>query len=245
MDRHVRILFIEDSDSDLQLMVRILKKAGCEVSFRQAENRGEMLAELQRQDVDLVISDYNLPGFSGAEALRLLRDIKPELPFIAVSSTFNEQACARMKEAGASECLVKSSLFAQLAVRVTRLMGWPLLPDPQDCDESAFESCRAVFDAQEFEQYLYQVMNTARTSLEEMERLYDQQELAAMAYIAHRIKSPCSNIGARALARALGELEAAAGQGRTQRMTDLLLEAWSKLDEFQGFLNWRRDGAGG
>lgn len=239
MARPLNILFVEDSASDLQLMVRIIRKAGIEVSFEQAESQSEMLDALSRGSWDLVISDCNLPGFSGSEALQTLRSINSAMPFLAVSSTLDERVCASMMEAGASSCLVKNSLFSQLIANLYWLMDWPAVPEPGDWDANAFDSCQAVFGEAEFTEYIARVMDSARSTLKELERLYERENLASMVDISHRLKSPCANIGAQALARVMGEVETAGAGGRIAALPALLSEAWTKYAEFLHFLKER------
>src|SRR5512133_2306669 len=114
------VLIVEDSESDTQLILRLLKKAGYEVVAERVETAEQMRAALEKQqDWDIVISDYNMPQFSGPAALDLIKEKQPHLPFIVVSGTIGEENAVAMMKAGAHDYLIKGNL-ARLAPAVKR-----------------------------------------------------------------------------------------------------------------------------
>jgi diguanylate cyclase (GGDEF)-like protein/PAS domain S-box-containing protein len=113
------ILMVEDSESDAQLIVRLLKKAGYEISFEQVQTAEQMRAALEERTWDVVISDYNLPQFDGRAALELLKETGQDIPFIIVSGVIGEESAVAMMKAGAHDYLMKSNL-ARLVPAVAR-----------------------------------------------------------------------------------------------------------------------------
>ena len=113
------VLIVEDSESDAQLIVRLLKKADYEINFEQVETAAQMRAALEKQVWDVVISDYSLPQFSGKAALILLQEMGLDIPFIVVSGTIGEETAVDMMKAGAHDYLMKGNL-ARLAPAVKR-----------------------------------------------------------------------------------------------------------------------------
>jgi signal transduction histidine kinase len=111
--RRLHVLHLEDSDLDHELTIAHLKRAGLDVRARRVESRAEFERELHG-DWDLVLSDYNLPGFSGLQALELLRASGRELPFILVSGEIGEDTAVEAMRNGASDYLLKNNL-ARLA----------------------------------------------------------------------------------------------------------------------------------
>jgi signal transduction histidine kinase len=112
--RHrLRVLHLEDSDLDHELALAHLARAGLQVDARRIESRGEFEAELG-SDWDLILSDYNLPGFSGLQALDLLRASGRLWPFILVSGEIGEDTAVEAMRNGASDYLLKNNL-ARLA----------------------------------------------------------------------------------------------------------------------------------
>ena len=108
--KRVRILVIEDSPADAELLIRELKSGGYEVAATRVETADAMRLALQTETWDVVISDYSLPRFSAPEALMVLRDTGRDLPFIIVSGTIGEEAAVESLRAGACDFLIKGRL---------------------------------------------------------------------------------------------------------------------------------------
>ena len=115
----VRVLLVEDSDDDALLVIRRLRKAGIAVDQRRVETADAMSAALQSQLPDIIISDNNMPNFSAAEALHILRETSLDVPFIVVSGEIGEEAAATLMRAGAADFVLKGSL-ARLPPAVDR-----------------------------------------------------------------------------------------------------------------------------
>jgi len=107
--RRLRILHLEDSDMDHQLVLVHLRRGGIEATMHRVDTENAFLAALG-QSWDAVLSDYNLPGFSGLIALELLRDRDTLLPFILVSGEIGEDTAVEAMRNGASDYLLKSNL---------------------------------------------------------------------------------------------------------------------------------------
>jgi diguanylate cyclase (GGDEF)-like protein/PAS domain S-box-containing protein len=116
------VLIVEDSESDAQLIVRLLRKAGYEVVSEQIETAEQMRSALEKQPWDVVISDYSLPQFDGSAALELLKEKQHDVPFIVVSGAIGEETAVAMMKAGAHDYLMKGNL-ARLAPAVARELG--------------------------------------------------------------------------------------------------------------------------
>ncbi len=122
MDIPLAVLIVEDSESDAQLIVRLLKKAGYVLVYEQVETAEQMRAALEKRTWDIVISDYKLPQFDGRAALDLLKETRLDIPFIVVSGTIGEERAVAMMKAGAHDYLMKGNL-ARLAPTVARELG--------------------------------------------------------------------------------------------------------------------------
>ncbi len=114
--RPLRVLHLEDSELDHELALVHLQRAGLELQCLRVESRAEFEAALG-QSWDLILSDYNLPGFSGLEALHLLQASGHEWPFIIVSGEIGEETAVAAMRSGASDYLLKNNL-ARLAPAV-------------------------------------------------------------------------------------------------------------------------------
>jgi len=113
------ILIVEDSESDAELIVRRLQKAGYDVSYERVETADQMRAALEQQVWNIVIADYRLPQFDAPAALKLLQATGLDIPFIVVSGTIGEETAVAMMRAGAHDYLMKNNL-ARLAPTVER-----------------------------------------------------------------------------------------------------------------------------
>ena len=107
---NLHVLLVEDSADDAALIKHELRHAGLVFAMRQVDNAEDMSAALVEQNWDLVISDYNLPGFSGTEALQILHAHSPDVPLIVVSGCIGEEAAVALMKAGAEDCIMKASL---------------------------------------------------------------------------------------------------------------------------------------
>jgi signal transduction histidine kinase len=105
----IRVLFIEDSDDDTLLQVRLLKQASYDVVFERVED-SDSLAKMLDRTWDLIISDHSMPHFNGTEALRMVRERGLDVPFIFVSGTIGEDAAVAALKVGAQDYLMKTNL---------------------------------------------------------------------------------------------------------------------------------------
>ncbi len=105
----LRVLHLEDSVADHELMLAHLRRGGIEVRSLRVDSEAAFLAALQ-QHWDIVLSDFNLPGFSGLLALDLLRASGRDIPFILVSGEIGEDTAVEAMRNGASDYLLKNNL---------------------------------------------------------------------------------------------------------------------------------------
>ena len=107
MNPPLRILHLEDDPADSLLVRDQLVHAGLVVEIVNLDRRADFIKALAEGNWDLVLSDYHLPDFNGMEALKLVREKFPCLPFILMSGTIGEQAAIESLKAGATDYLLK------------------------------------------------------------------------------------------------------------------------------------------
>jgi signal transduction histidine kinase len=111
----LRVLFVEDEENDMDLVIREIRRSGYEPATRRVETASDMRAALDNEVWDVVISDYSMPAFSGPKAFALLRQLNLDLPFIIVSGTVGEDVAVDAMRAGVHDFLLKGQLHRLVA----------------------------------------------------------------------------------------------------------------------------------
>jgi len=119
MSRPLRVLLVEDVEDDALLVLRMLQAGNFKVEHKRVDTPEAMTAALADGPWDLVISDYQMPKFSGGAALALLQKSGLDVPFIVVSGIIGEEIAVGMMRAGAHDYLMKGHL-ARLVPAVER-----------------------------------------------------------------------------------------------------------------------------
>jgi len=105
----IRVLLVEDRATDAEIVMRELRRAGFELAWTRVETEPAYQAQLHG-GIDLVLSDYALPHFSGLRALELLKERGLEIPFVIVSGTIGEETAVAAMKLGATDYLLKDRL---------------------------------------------------------------------------------------------------------------------------------------
>jgi signal transduction histidine kinase len=164
--RELRILHLEDSELDHELTLAHLARGGLRCTARRVDSEVEFLAALA-EDWDAIISDYNLPGFSGLVALDLLKAAGRDIPFVLVSGEIGEDTAVEAMRNGASDYLLKNNL--------ARLV--PAMLHAIEATETREARERADRELGESQQRLRELAQHLQTSIE--------QERAAIAREIH------------------------------------------------------------
>jgi signal transduction histidine kinase len=106
----LRVLLIEDSEADAELLLRELERGGYAVTASRVATAEALRAACQSADWDIALSDYHLPAFSAPAALAILHEAAPDIPFIVVSGTIGEETAVAVLKAGACDFVSKGRL---------------------------------------------------------------------------------------------------------------------------------------
>jgi len=106
----LRVLMIEDSKNDCELIIRHLKRCGFTPRVRRVFDRTEMRRALDQDAWDIIITDNQLPTFSGAEALALVRELGLNIPTLCVTGSADPVRIAEVLDAGACAIVSKDDL---------------------------------------------------------------------------------------------------------------------------------------
>jgi diguanylate cyclase (GGDEF)-like protein/PAS domain S-box-containing protein len=108
--RIVRILFVDDKESDVELCLQELKRMDFAVSSDWVQTPGEFGKRLRTQSYDVIVCDYSMPDWTGMEALELLNQANHEIPFILATSILEEEMTDAFIRKGAFDCIDKNRL---------------------------------------------------------------------------------------------------------------------------------------
>lgn len=106
----MRLLVIEDSPLDYEMLLATLALQGLPARAERVDSGPALCAALAREPWDLVISDHEMPGFSGGEALEIVRALPAPPPFIIVSGVIGEDTAVAAMRRGADDYLIKGRL---------------------------------------------------------------------------------------------------------------------------------------
>lgn len=103
----LRIVHLEDDTADAALIAWTLRTAGIQCRVTRVENETNYAAALRQGNVDLILSDSSVPGFSGVAALEMARVANISAPFVFVSGSATPEIRNEALQLGAAECLSK------------------------------------------------------------------------------------------------------------------------------------------
>jgi two-component system, sensor histidine kinase and response regulator len=117
----LRVVQVEDSQPDAELVLRSLRQGGFEVDSLLVQEEGSFIQALRTFCPDVVLSDYNLPGWSGMESLGVLRREGFDIPLILVSGALGDVAAVECIKQGVTDYVLKDGL-ARLPGAVRRAL---------------------------------------------------------------------------------------------------------------------------
>jgi PAS domain S-box-containing protein len=119
MPNPLRVLIVEDSESDALLIARLLGKVGYEVTSHRVETRDDMQAALEQGTWDSVVADHKMPEFDAFAALETLQSSGLDIPFIVASGSIGEETAVALMKSGAADYVMKDNM-ARLTVVMDR-----------------------------------------------------------------------------------------------------------------------------
>ncbi len=105
----LRLLIVEDSAEDAEMIVRELRRAGYTLVYERVDTL-ESMRSLLHWEWDLILADYKMPRFSGLDALAEFKTWKRDVPFIIVSGAIGEECAVEVVKAGAQDYVLKDHL---------------------------------------------------------------------------------------------------------------------------------------
>jgi PAS domain S-box-containing protein len=108
--RKLKVLIIEDNEDDAILEMNVLEEAGFEIDYKRIDKFDAIKPNMESQDWDCIITDYNLGTFNGLDVLAVYREVGLDIPFIMVSGTVGEEIAVKAMKAGIHDYIMKDNL---------------------------------------------------------------------------------------------------------------------------------------
>ncbi|MDD5343459.1 MAG: PAS domain S-box protein [Smithella sp.] len=157
----LRVLIAEDSEDDVLLIIRELKKGGFNPIYERVETAAAMRKALQEKQWDIILCDYKLPQFSAPSAIALLKETNIDIPILIISGKIGEDTAAECMLVGAQDYIMKNNM-SRLCPAIAR-----------ELDEADSRNKR-----KQMEQALFQSEEKYRNILENIEDGYYEVDLA-------------------------------------------------------------------
>lgn len=104
---HLRVLILEDSENDFELIQELLSNAGYILNLTHVDNEADYFSALHENTYDIILSDFSLPGFNAFGALEIRNELCPNVPFICISGSIGEETAIDLLKRGAVDYVLK------------------------------------------------------------------------------------------------------------------------------------------
>jgi PAS domain S-box-containing protein len=121
MKTPLHILHLEDNLKDASLIEAFLETEGISCDITCVSRRNEFCTVLEKPELDLILSDFTMPGFDGLSALEIARKHRPDVPFIFLSGTIGEELAVEALKEGATDYVIKDRM-TRLPIAIRRAL---------------------------------------------------------------------------------------------------------------------------
>jgi PAS domain S-box-containing protein len=140
----LRVLMVEDSEDDVLLIIRELKKGGYNPSYERVENAVAMKKALEEKQWDVILCDYKLSIFNAPSAIAVLKEVKIDIPIIIVSGAIGEDMAVECMHSGARDYIMKDNL-SRLCPAIAREVKEMVMRNKQMHTEDKLRSEERMF----------------------------------------------------------------------------------------------------
>ncbi len=143
--RPLQILYLEDNPYDADICRATLRSQGLEFQLKCVTNELEYREALERGQIDLILSDNNVPKYSGLKALELAKTVAPACPFIILSGSIGEEVAVEYLRRGVADYVLKDRP-ARLATVITRALEEAKQRQDREKDQERIRQQAALLD---------------------------------------------------------------------------------------------------
>lgn len=237
----MKVLLTEDNPVNRRLAIALLEKHGHTVSV--AENGREAMAILEREKVDVVLMDLQMPVMDGFEAIRAIRAKERRegghLPIVALTAHAMQGDRERCLEAGADDYVTKPIRTTELFAAMERATNREESPQtdtmpPSSCGADSLDVAAALDrvegDRELLDELLRLFIEGSPAAMQEMRQALHERDAHRLDRLAHTIKGSSGSLGANRTAEAALVLEMRARSGALENAGDLIDALQAELD---------------
>ena len=122
MNDRIKILHLEDSLNDSEIIQSLINEGGFEYEYILVDNEEDFIVAIENQSIDIILSDFSLPDYNGTQALKIARIKNDQIPFIFVSGAMGEDRAIDAMLNGATDYVLKNKL-ERLVPAITRALN--------------------------------------------------------------------------------------------------------------------------
>ncbi|RYD86759.1 MAG: GGDEF domain-containing response regulator, partial [Sphingobacteriales bacterium] len=111
MEKHIKVLLLEDTPLDAELIERQLVKGGLDFELLVVNSKSKFERALNDFAADIILSDHSLPNFDSHDALEMIRNSGVIVPFILITSTMTDEFAVKVMQEGAHDYIIKDRLL--------------------------------------------------------------------------------------------------------------------------------------
>jgi PAS domain S-box-containing protein len=142
----IKILVVEDEAADAIIILNEILKCGIQFEKLIVDTEKNFRSALQNFVPDLIISDYSMPEFDGMNALMIRNELIPQIPFILVTGSVNEEIAVEIMKAGADDYIIKQNLSRLVPAILSSLKKAEIIRSKEDT-EKAYRESEEIFSA--------------------------------------------------------------------------------------------------